>query len=278
MTKIGWLIYNREDAEKNKAYIHWMLEEAEKLGMELQFHYREDLEIGHRQHQLFIDVQQMPVEPPTYAIIRTIDPFLTKQLEMLGTICFNSSIVAEVANNKAKTHQYISSLGIPMSDTVYCCGSVRAELPFPFIAKEVHGRGGKSVYLVENREQLAKLPTEGEWLIQKPAVFGKDVRVFVVGEKIIAAVLRESATNFKANYTLGGSASLYELSDVETELIQKIIEAFDFGMVGIDFIFDEEGQFLFNEIEDVVGSRTLSVVSEINIVREYLAFIKNRVD
>ena len=35
MKKIGWLIYNREDAEKNKAYIDWMLEEAEKLGMDL---------------------------------------------------------------------------------------------------------------------------------------------------------------------------------------------------------------------------------------------------
>ena len=49
-------------------------------------------------------------------------------------------------------------------------------------------------------------------------------------------------------------------------------------MVGIDFIFDEEGRFLFNEIEDVVGSRTLSALSEINIVWEYLNFIKNSVD
>ena len=30
MKKIGWLIYNREDAEKNKAYIDWMLEEAKQ--------------------------------------------------------------------------------------------------------------------------------------------------------------------------------------------------------------------------------------------------------
>ena len=278
MTNIGWLLYNREDAEKNKAYIDWMLEEAKELGMELQFHYREDLQIGHRNHKLFISMQQIPVEPPAYAIVRTIDPFLTKQLEMLGTVCYNSSFVAEITNNKAKTHQYISSLGIPMSDTIYCCGPVQAELPYPFIAKEVHGRGGKSVYLVENSEQLAALPTQGEWLIQKPAVFGKDVRVFVVGKKIIGAVLRQSATDFKANYTLGGSASLYQLSNEETALVQKIIHAFDFGMVGIDFIFDEEGRFLFNEIEDVVGSRTLSAVSEINIVREYLKFIKNRID
>ena len=49
-------------------------------------------------------------------------------------------------------------------------------------------------------------------------------------------------------------------------------------MVGIDFIFDEHGHFLFNEIEDVVGSRTLSALSEINIVREYLKFIKDHVE
>lgn len=276
MTKIGWLIYNREDAKKNKAYIEWMLAEAQQLEMELQFHFREDLQIGHRNNQLFVDVLHSSVEPPAYAIVRTIDPFFTKQLEMLGTICYNSSFIAEVANNKAKTHQLISSLGIQMSDTIYCGGPVQAMLPFPFIAKEVHGRGGKSVYLVESSEQLASLPREGEWLIQKPAVFGKDVRVFVIGKQIIAAVLRESATDFKANYTLGGSASLYQLSDEETVLVEKIIAAFDFGMVGIDFIFDEKGHFLFNEIEDVVGSRTLSTLSEVNIVREYLIFINKR--
>lgn len=276
--KIGWLIYNREDAEKNKAYIDWMLAEAGTLGMDLRFQFREDLQMGHRNNQLFVDVQRNPVEPPAYAIVRTIDPFLTKQLEMLGVICFNSSFIAEIANNKAKTHQYISTLGIPMSDTVYCGGTVQALLPFPFIAKEVHGRGGKSVYLVKNHEQLASLPAEGEWLIQKPAVFGKDVRIFIVGKKIIAAVLRESTSNFKANYTLGGSASLYELSADETTLVQKVIDAFNFGMVGIDFIFNEEGHFLFNEIEDVVGSRTLSALSKINIVREYLELIKKHFD
>jgi len=275
MKKIGWLIYNREDAKKNKAYIEWMLAVAKELNMELQFHYREDLQIGHRQHKLFVDFQNEPVEPPAYAIIRTIDPFFTKQLEMLGTVCFNSSFVSEIANNKAKTHQFLSSLGIPMADTVYCQDSVQAHLPFPFIAKEVHGRGGKSVYLIENANQLTSLPSGGEWLIQKPGVFGKDVRVFVVGKKIVAAVLRESKSNFKANYTLGGTASLYKLSDEETTLIQTIIDAFDFGMVGIDFIFDEKCRFLFNEIEDVVGSRTLSALSDINIVREYLQFIQS---
>lgn len=274
MKKNGWLIYRREDARKNKSYIEWMLQEANELGIELSYQEYEDITIGHRNNKLYIEVQQQEVVRPDFAIVRTIDPFFTKQLELLGTVCFNSSIVAEMANNKAKTHQALTRLQIPMTDTVYCRHGINATLPFPFIAKEVYGRGGKSVYLIKNEADLSSIPPEGEWLIQKPGVFGKDVRVFVIGKNIIAAVLRESASNFKANYTLGGSASLYELSKTERQLVQKIIDAFDFGMVGIDFIFDKEGKFLFNEMEDVVGSRTLSDLSEINIVREYLLYIK----
>ena len=125
--------------KKIKPILIGCLEEAEKLGMNLQFHFREDLQIGHRQHRLYVDVQQSPVDPPAYAIVRTIDPFLTKQLEMLGTICYNSSFVAEMANNKAKTHQYISSLGIPMSDTVYCYGPVQAIYLFRLSPKKCMG-------------------------------------------------------------------------------------------------------------------------------------------
>jgi gamma-F420-2:alpha-L-glutamate ligase len=55
------------------------------------------------------------------------------------------------------------------------------------------------------------------------------------------------------------------------------MRSFDFGLVGIDFIFAEDGSLMLNEIEDVVGSRTLSALSDMNIVREYLTFIKERI-
>ena len=56
-----------------------------------------------------------------------------------------------------------------------------------------------------------------------------------------------------------------------------MIESMDFGLVGIDFLFDSEGGLLFNEIEDVVGSRTLSQVSDINLLEKYVSFIKQNV-
>src|SRR5690625_6839454 len=87
---------------------------------------------------------------------------------------------------------------------------------------------------------------------------GKDLRVFVIGKQIIAAVLRVNNNDFRANFKLGGSAFLYHLTIDEVEMINKIINHFDFGLVGIDFLIDKEGNLLFNEIEDVVGSRILS--------------------
>ncbi|MGE1162264.1 ATP-grasp domain-containing protein [Peribacillus simplex] len=273
----GWLIYNREDAINNKGYIDWMLGEASQLDLDLHFLHREDLRIGHRFNELYVEHEMKPISLPDFAIVRTIDPFFTRQLEQLGIACFNSSSVSEIANDKAKTHQYLSSLGIPMADTVYCNGRPNAEdMEFPFIAKETRGRGGKQVYLIEDADDLAEL-NDGNWIVQKPGLFGRDIRVFVVGKKVKAAVLRESDSSFKANYTLGGSASLYELTASDLTLVERVIEAFDFGLVGIDFIFAEDGSLMLNEIEDVVGSRTLSALSDMNIVRDYLLFIKERI-
>lgn len=273
----GWLIYNREDAINNKGYIDWMLGEASQLDLDLHFLHREDIRIGHRFNELYVEHEMKPISLPDFAIVRTIDPFFTRQLEQLGIACFNSSSVSEIANDKAKTHQYLSSLGIPMADTVYCNGRPNAEdMELPFIAKETRGRGGKQVYLIEDADDLAEL-NDGNWIVQKPGLFGRDIRVFVVGKKVKAAVLRESASSFKANYTLGGSASLYELTASDLTLVERVIEAFDFGLVGIDFIFAEDGSLMLNEIEDVVGSRTLSALSDMNIVRDYLIFIKERI-
>ena len=67
---------------------------------------------------------------------------------------------------------------------------------------------------------------------------------------------------------------MHVLSERETEWIRRITAAFDFDYVGIDFLLDEEGAFLFNEIEDAVGSRTLSVCTDIDIADLFLAHVR----
>lgn len=104
----------------------------------------------------------------------------------------------------------------------------------------------------------------------------QDLRVYVIGKEIIAAVLRTAREGFKSNFSLGGDVQLYELSENEKNIITIIVNQFDFGLVGIDFIIGDEGELIFNEIEDVVGARMLYQCADINLVEKYLKFIIKR--
>jgi len=276
----GWLIYDRDDVEQNKSFIDWFIEEAHFQSLSLTLVLREELTIGITDNRPSVHIHGKKAELPDTAIVRTMDPLLSSHLESCRIFVFNSSHISRICNNKALTHQHVMNLSIPMVDMVF---SNRDQLlqkqpfDFPFIIKKNSGRGGKGVYYIEDKKDLMTCLENfknHDFIIQKCNVqLGKDVRVFIVGKEIAGAVLRENNHDFRANFKLGGTASLYQLSAQEQALVEKIIHAFDFGMAGIDFLIGKDREFIFNEIEDVVGSRTLSAVSDINILKKYVLHI-----
>lgn len=279
----GWIIYRKADAYENRPYIDWFIEEAQKLGMSLKLVYREVLTIGVTEGKRTIRYQNKSVQLPDFAVIRTIDYVLSLHLEAVGMQVFNSSVITAICNDKALTHHYVQNLEVPMMDTIYLQKeSIPNDppFPFPFVLKEATSHGGKHIYRIQNDPEWAIYKTtlqSKHMLIQTCDVdLGKDIRVFVIGKNIIGAVLRQNNDDFRANYKLGGGAEWYALNQKEITMINRIIKHFDFDMVGIDFLLDTEGNLLFNEIEDVVGSRTLSIVSDINILNIYCRHIKKK--
>lgn len=278
---IGWLIYSQTDAEKNKAYIKWFIDEAKLQSITLMLILREDLTIGIFNNRQIVLWKNKPIQLPTFAVVRTIDPLLNSHLEDVGIKVFNSAKISYIANHKMVTHYEINKLKIPMVNTLFIKKeNLTSSLPLslPFVVKEATGRGGKQVHFIQcesDYNQCLNLLKTNDLLIQSTDVkIGKDVRVYVLGKEVMGAVLRESTTDFRANFKLGGSATWYPLNQTEQKMIYKIIKAFDFDLVGIDFLFDLDGNLLFNEIEDVVGSRMLSSTSDINLLEKYIAHIK----
>ncbi len=278
----GWVVYNKQDYDRNEAFVNWLLREAEHFPFDLQVVIKDDVQFGIKHHQLSIMYRNGNVQFPDFVIMRNIDPLFSTQMEQLGARVFNRSEIAEMCNHKGKTHQAIAALQIPMLDTIFVKRNEISEenirFDYPIVVKEGNGRGGKQVYLIQNKKELEvviqKVHTE-DLVIQPLAKnYGKDIRVYVIGNEIVAAVKRESKDSFKSNYTLGGQATLYSLTEEEELLVQKIINSFSFDFVGIDFLLDEQNQLLFNEIEDVVGSRMLSNHSNINIVQRFFTHIE----
>lgn len=254
----GIIVYKREDALRNKSYIKWYIDEFEKRKIKLELVYDSDIDYN---------------DLPDFAIVRTINPNLTKNLEQRGVRCFNNYKVSYITNDKALCYKYISNNGIEIMTTYYDITEINE---FPVVIKPKNSHGGDRVIMCNTRDELLSklcLYENNNYVVQAVASdTGKDVRVYVIGKKIITAMLRQADKDFRSNFCLGGSADLYKLNDSETEVVNSVISLFDFDFVGIDFVFNN-GKIVFNEIEDVVGSRMVYTHTDIDIVKLYVDYI-----
>lgn len=200
-----------------------------------------------------------------FVINRTNDYKIGKYFEEKGIRVFNPSKLSRLANDKQYCYEFMAQNGIPIMPIDYT--------KTPVIKKPVDGHGGQGVVLLDKAESFEK-----NYVYQMPCdTLGKDLRVWAIGGEIIAAILRESETDFRSNFCLGGSATVYQLSDTEKVLVKKVISLMDSDYIGIDFLFHSE-QLVFNEIEDTVGARMIYEKTDIDIIRLYCDYIKKEME
>ncbi|MCI2046402.1 MAG: ATP-grasp domain-containing protein [Faecalibacterium sp.] len=277
----AWLLYDATEVERNRRYIGFYFEECEKRGISLTLLTAQELTPACGPQGLSILQNGQRLAPPDFVVFRAVAPVLQKQLERMGVPVYNSAAVSDVCNNKMLTYQLARSLGLTTMETRFISTqAAQPGLPYPLVVKPVDGKGGRGVCLVRDDAEFRAAATalgQPYCLVQQEANMpGRDVRVYVIGHTIRAAMLRRSDKDFRSNFCLGGQASVYPLSPKETQMVQKLADAMDFGFVGIDFVF-HNGQMVFNEIEDVVGARMLYIYTDLNIVGEYLDWILTRI-
>lgn len=268
----GWLIYDEEGAKRNAGYIEMHFELAKEFGIKLYF---------------FLDTQisdllkNNRISLPDFCFVRTICPLLSYRLEKAGIAVFNPALVSEICNDKGKTIMYVQEhtevRTIPTMRFKRHELSEELLLQYPdSVVKSVSGHGGNQVFLSkEGALRIGQGIGEDDFVIQ-PFIHGpgKDIRVYVIGNRIMGAVARKAIKGFRANYSLGGEITPYDLNVKERQQVYSIISCMPFGMVGIDFVVDKKGKLLFNEIEDVVGARMYyHCYPERNLLRDYFLYV-----
>ena len=87
----------------------------------------------------------------------------------------------------------------------------------PVVKKPIDGHGGQGVVMINEKESF-----ESGFVYQKPcATLGKDLRVWAIGNNIITSILRESDTDFRSNFCLGGRATPYKMNEEEKKPCKK---------------------------------------------------------
>lgn len=236
----GILIYTKEEAERNAFAVD---------------KFRENLDI-----KLVDETYRGNAD---FAVNRTNDYKIGRYFENCGIRVFNPSALSKLANDKQTCYDFMTENGIDVLPTRYKL--------VPAVKKPIDGHGGTDVSIIYKEEDFEK-----GYVYQKPCdTPGKDLRVWVIGNEIVTSVLRESKTDFRSNFCLGGSASLYNLNKKETELVYRIISLVKSDYIGIDFIFNGNG-LVFNEIEDTVGARMVYEKTDIDIIKVYCDYIKSQ--
>jgi len=275
---IGYLIYDRTTLDKNKDVLILYFEAAKKYKLQLQVIILEELQFIFDKETVSLLSNNIQLPMPEFIINRTRQFFVGEFFEQMGIKVFNNSKLTRISNDKRLTYNEIAKLDIPIMQTIINFEKEKDVPYYPVIAKNPFGHGGNEVYRIEDNHQRLKFEISNNTVYQKQSNNpGKDVRVYVIGNEIIASVQRTSENDFRSNYSLGGNISLYNLSDEEKDIINKIIKHFNFGMVGIDFIFND-GKFVFNEIEDVVGARMLYKTTNIDIIDLYMKYISENMN
>lgn len=74
--------------------------------------------------------------------------------------------------------------------------------------------------------------------------YGRDLRLQVVGNQVVAAVKRTSENDFRANVTSGGSMTVYEPSTYEKALAVAATKAIGADFAGVDLLFGQTGPLI----------------------------------
>ena len=285
----GLIIYEEKDYIKNTWFAQRLITCAQEQGAELTLMLTKNLLLGYDQDGIFAAHQSENIIMSKlikydFIINRSRDSFISKQFELMGTRSFNNSEVIDICNDKLKTHQLINSKGIPSVNSLFMnknsLNTSGHKLSFPLIVKNPSGHGGTEVFMAENNDQLIEIVdsfSTQSFLIQEVcSTPGVDIRVFVIGNTIKACVKRSSVTSFLSNYSLGGNTQRYVLTSEQQQLVLRIMSILKFDFVGIDFILGENNTFLFNEIEDAVGCRSVYKHYDIDIASDYIQYVLNR--
>lgn len=269
-----WAIYKKEDAIRNKVFIDYLSTACVNKNISFEVVLLEDLVLGILNNKLEVIYKNKIIKDlPDGIINRTNNYLVSKHFEAKGVRCFNNSFLTQVANDKNLCYQYVSNAGVNIQDTLFNNYSL---LSFPLVFKNPFGRGGTEVRLINNESELNKISKSySSYTLQALCQnkVAKDLRVYVINNKIVKAILRKSTKDFRANYSISKDAEVYDLNEQEILSINKVIDLFSIDYAGIDFLINEQNELIFNEIEDAVGARALYELTNINIASLYIEHI-----
>lgn len=211
--------------------------------------------------------------------------YTIKLLDKNGFKVINAKHDFAWSKNKIEQTIIFEKFNIPIPEWVITRNSKEAliaaeHIGYPIIIKVAFGTLGKGVFYASDPESFITIADylsvrDGNPLIIQSFIKEanrKDIRVFILNGKVLAAMERTSGKNdIRANTSNGGTGSPIKLTEEEANLALKTAEKFHLEIAGVDLIRSNKGPLVL-EINSNPGFKELQKVTKINIANEIIKF------
>lgn len=290
-----WMLGNRltkETYERDR-----FIEEADVYGIDFSLVHADEIDlIVSRDDRKSIRYKNDVVSLPDVLLARTgsatghFNLSVLRQFERLNvpTIPNSDSIIA--SKDKMYANQILAQAGLPIPKTLLTRFPVKSDLVekqvgFPCVLKVVTGSHGAGVYLCHTpkefedlSELISSLDFKNSMIVQEYVQHseGRDLRVIVIGGRVVGAMLRQSTDgSFKANISRGGKGLAYAVDEKMEMLAIQTAKVLDLDIAGVDLLFHEDG-YRICEANSSPGFRGFEEALGINIPGKIFEYAKMR--
>jgi len=212
---------------------------------------------------------------------------VVRQFEMMGVFPVNESQAISRSRDKLRSLQLLArdGIGLPVTgfarSTQDTHGLIRLVGGAPLVIKLLEGTQGIGVVLAET-EKAAESVIEAfrglnaNILVQEfiKEAGGADIRCFVVGGKVIAAMIRQGAEGeFRSNLHRGGSATKVRITPEERSTAVRSARTMGLNVAGVDLLRSNHGPVVM-EVNSSPGLEGIESATDIDVAGEIITYIE----
>lgn len=236
-----------------------------------------------------------------FCVMLVKDQYISTLFEKHGKPCFNGYKEMSSSDDKFLTYVKLAENNIPLPKTLSgntdfdglkisdykrsdsFRNKVENYLGYPFVAKPTFGYGGKGVVIINNRKEFnIFLDNVGQeaYIYQEfiPDNPGSDIRVMVVGGKVIFSIMRNNPNSFISNVSSGGNATKFEATKEQKKIAVKVAKILGLEHCAVDFFNMEDGRPLLCEVNANAGGIEINEkLTGINQAEKFVEYIVEKI-
>ena len=213
---------------------------------------------------------------------------IVRQFEMIGDFVINKSDAIKSSRDKLRSLQVLAKYGIDMPITGYASHTmdihdvIEKVGKTPLIMKLLQGTQGNGMVLAETMKAAESVmnafkQVDADILIQEfiKESSGVDIRVIVVGKKVVAAMQRVAPEGeFRSNVHRGAATKHINLTPEEEEIAIKSTKILGLSVAGVDLMRSKRGPLVL-EVNSSPGLQGIELLTGADVAGEIISFIES---